>query len=145
MEELTREKMEKKMDKLMDRLENLKPGALVSDERKDGTLDIRYEVDKEFMDTLEAIERLNKMLYEDDKLQGETLDKNRRFDLEEEKATTDRIVAKEKGKETKSKYWLSAMQIGGALLCITATAIAEATKILPNKQFDFVKWFRPRA
>lgn len=143
--------MEKDMEKLtqimnqqIKRLNEMRPGSWVSDERPDGTLDVHYEENREFGDTLEAIERINRMLVEDDKLQGETQDKNRRFDLEEERATTDRMVARSKDKETKSKYWLSGMQIGGALLCIAATAIAESTKILPNKQFDFVKWFRPR-
>lgn len=145
MNEETRKQLEQKMANLTKRLAELKPGSWTSDERPDGTLDVRYEQDREFEDTLKSIERINDMLHEDDKFHEDTLDKNRRFDLEEEKATTDRMVARGKDKETKSKYWLSAMQIGGALLCIGATAIAEATKILPNKEFDFVRWFRPKA
>jgi len=129
--------MEKKMDSLIeefndlaDKLGKLEPGA------------------KEYEDTMRALKGIHELLLADDRVYNERLDKNRQYDLAEEKAIAERREAVEKAKAAKREVFWRLLQAGftviGAIICIMLTGHLEESKLLSQKCFGFVNWFRPK-
>ena len=98
-----------------------------------------------FENRMKAIAQIWNILKEDEKFKEEILSSNRKFDIEEEKATTERIEARNKGKsEIKGKIIGGVISVVGSLLCIGFTGWLEQSKILSQRQWNFVNWHRPR-
>lgn len=103
---------------------------------------------KEYEDTLKALKGIHELLMADEKVLNDRLDKNRHFDLEEEKVRAEMKETVEKAKSAKREVFWKLLQAGftvvGALLCILLTGHLEDTKLMSQKCFSFANWFRPK-
>lgn len=128
---------EKQMDNLIQEFNNLSRKLI---ELTPGTA--------EYTNTLSAAERIYKLLLDDERFQSEVFDRNRRFDLEEEKTEVTRLEAVQRSKSGKREIMWKLMQAGfsviGAVLCIILTAYFGQFQILDSKWLSFLKWFFPR-